>query len=59
MVCIEIEYECGGRHIDWYHYRLPRSTLTPKLVVEFGAATFDNGIAAKRRQIEQNFVCIY
>ena len=40
-----------------YHFRPPRSTLTPKLRGRIGGGSkLGIEIAAKRRQIEQNFV---
>ena len=45
-----------GRDFDWYNFRPPRSTLTPQMGGRIGGSKLDIGIAAKRRQIEQNFV---
>ena len=45
-----------GRDFDRYHFRPPWSTLTPPNGGRIGGSKLDIGIAAKRRQIEQNFV---
>ena len=44
-----------GRDFDWYHFQPPRSTLTHKGGPIRGSK-LDIGIAAKRQQMEQNFV---
>ena len=50
----------SGRYFDWCHCRHPKSTLTPEfgegVALGGGGSTLDIGIAAKREQIEQNFV---
>ena len=45
-----------GRDVDWYHFRPLRSTLTPQIGGRFGGSKLTIGIAAKRKQIEHNFV---
>ena len=45
-----------GRDFDWYHFRPPTFTLSPKMGDRIGGSKLDIGIAVKRRQIQQKFV---